>query len=386
MVGRQPRVGTADVFGWRVRLAPMSRAISVLLLMTLGVLVAACQSTPAASTSVHPAATPTPTMTPIPFVRPEVEAGVAYPEWSNTAYGMKDTNWRTHLVDLQHQTGARWVSIIVDLYQDGYQSTTIHAGSGTPTPQDLAQGIDYAHKQGLKVFIEPLLNVLNVPAGQDWSGLITFNNPDQAKAWFDGYWAGYKPYVQAAQAAGADQLGIATEFQALEQQPSSLWNTLIARERAAFTGKLTYDMNWNSLLLHTPDWLSNPALDYIGISEYIPIVENPQNLSEEQIRSVWNSKLLPMLDRFSAKVGKPLIFSEIGYRNASDALSRPWEHSTTAPADPALQAAAYTAAAQAAFSDKHIVGLFFWAWDNGVFAPSSETAAALKAQYLSTAA
>jgi hypothetical protein len=32
------------------------------------------------------------------------------------------------------------------------------------------------------------------------------------------------------------------------------------------------------------------------------------------------------------------------------------------------------------------VGLFFWAWDNGIFAPSPAAAAALKAQYLSTAA
>lgn len=365
-----------------------ARIVSIALLLALGPLVVACQSQGGALGKA-PAATATPappTPTPIPFERPEVEAGVAFPQWNTAAYGAKDSAWRAGLLTLQQQTGARWVSIVVDLYQDGYQATTIHPGSGTPTPQSLAEGIAYAHHLGLKVFVEPLLNVLNVPAGQDWSGLIAFDSSTQAQAWFDGYWAGYEPYVRAAQQAGADQLGIGTELQALEQQPASLWNTLISRERSVFTGKLTYDINWNSLSKPIPSWLRNPALDYIGVSEYMPVAQNPQSLSVDQIGAIWSASLLPVYDHFSKVTGKPLIFSEIGYRNATDALYRPWDHSTTAPADPALQAAAYTAAAQAVFRDKHIVGLFFWAWDNGIFAPSPTTAAALKAQYLSTAA
>ncbi len=371
---------------WR---GALSKAIAIALLIALSPMIVACQAQGATTQVKTPTATATPappTPTPIPFERPEVEAGVAFPEWSTTAYDAQDTAWRSGLLTLQRQTGARWVSIVVDLYQDNYQSTDIHPGSGTPTPQALADGIVYAHQLGLKVFIEPLLNVTNVPPGQDWSGLIYFDTYAGAQAWFDGYWAGYEPYVRAAQDAGADQLGIGTELQALEQQPPSLWNTLIARERSVFSGKLTYDINWNSLSKPIPSWLSNPALDYIGVSEYMPVAQSPQALSTDQIRAVWNSSLLPTLDRFSQTTGKPLIFSEIGYRNATDALYRPWEHSTTAPADPALQAAAYTAAAQAVFGDKHIVGLFFWAWDNGVFAPSPDAAAALKAQYLSTAA
>ncbi len=336
----------------------------------------------AAPTST-PMPTPTPTATPIPFARPEVEAGVTVPEWSPSAYSNGDTAWRTSLVDMQSQTGARWVSIVVDLYQDTFQSTTVHAGSGTPTPQALKDGITYAHSLGLKVFIEPLLTVNESP---NWGGLIYFSSYSQAQAWFDGYWAGYEPYVQAAQAAGADQLGIATELQALEMQSDSLWNTLISRIHADFSGRLTYDMNWNSLTLHIPQWLGNSGLDYIGISEYQPIVQSPQTMTVDQIHSVWTASILPTLDRLSDRFGKQIIFTEIGYRNASDALYRPWEHETSAPADPTLQAAAYTAATQVVFSDTHLVGLFFWAWGTGAFATSPEAAAVLKAQYLSPAA
>lgn len=389
---RRMREWQEHIQAWARNQKWLTSAVSALLAIAIGLgalyFQAPHSSKPGVAVNANPAPTiriqtPTPTMTPIPFQRPEVEAGVAFPHWNTSAYGDNDLSWRSGLSALQGQTGARWVSIVVNLYQDNFQSTTIHAGSGTPTPQALAQGITYAHSLGLKVFIEPLLTVTASP---NWSGLIYFDTYDQASAWFEGYWNGYQPYVVAAAAAGADQLGVATELQALEQQPASLWNTLIGHVRSAFHGKLTYDINWNSLSLHIPSWLSNPQLDYIGISEYQPITQSPRTLSADAILAVWRSQTLPSLDRFSERIGKPLIFSEIGYRNATDALYRPWDHSTSAPPDPALQAAAYTAAARAVFGDKHIVGLFIWAWDNGVFAPSAPATAALKSQYLSTAA
>lgn len=385
----------------RARLAQYSRrqlvgaAVSCMLAIGVGLGALLAQAphaggkVPPAMAAANPPAThiptrsPTPWPTAIPFARPEVQAGVAFPRWSTSAYGAQDTDWRTELVEMQRQTGARWVSIVVNLYQDTFQSTTIHAGSGTPTLDAFSEGITYAHSLGLHVFVEPLLTVVQSP---NWDGLIYFSSSTQARAWFDGYWAAYAPYVRVAQEAGAEQLGIATELQALEQQWPNLWDTLISRVSGAFRGGLTYDINWNSLSLPIPSWLSNPALDAIGVSEYQPIAQAPQEMSATQIRSIWQTQLLPVLDHLATVTGKPVILSEIGYRNASDALYRPWDHTTSAPPDPSLQAAAYTAAAQAVFGDRNVVGLFVWAWNNDAFAPSAQAAAALKAQYLSPAA
>lgn len=394
-----PRWSWRLLKGWPAAHPRAMMAVSVLMAVVVGFGFVAFQvphgattahrSAPAATATLSvPTATPLPTATPIPFARPELEAGVAFPRWNTTAYGQQDPTWQNDLLTLQRQTGARWVSIAVNLYQDTFQSTTIHPSNGTPTPQALQEGIAYAHSLGLRVFVEPLLTVIEQP---QWSGLIYFGSAAQASAWFDGYWAGYAPYVRAADAAGADQMGIATELQALEWQPASLWNQLIGRVRGAFHGKLTYDVNWNSLIQGStlkpiPPWMANPGLDYLGVSEYQPIAQSPGSLSVSQIGAVWRSQLLPMLDHLATVTGKPIVLSEIGYRNASDALYRPWDHNTSAPADPALQAAAYTAAAQAVFGDRHVVGLFFWAWENGVFDPSPQTAAALKAQYLSPSA
>jgi hypothetical protein len=370
-------------------------ALSVLLAVIVGLAAFYLQSPhpssgqplAARTATPRPTAAP-PTATSIPFARPELQAGVAFPRWDTGAYGAQDTDWHQGLITLQQQTGARWVSIVVNLYQDTFQSTSIHAGSGTPSLQALEQGIAYAHSLHLKVFVEPLLTVIEQP---QWDGLIYFSSYDQAQAWFDGYWTGYEPYVRAAAAAGADELGIATELQALEREPAALWNSLIARARAAFPGALTYDINWNSLtsngnLLPIPTWMHNPALDYLGVSEYQPIAESPRSLSTNEIADVWQQQLLPVLDNLSQTTGKQIVLSEIGYRNATDALYRPWDHNTSALADPTLQATAYTAAAQAVFADSHIAGLFFWAWENGAFALSPDARAALRAQYLSPAA
>lgn len=376
---------------WMTQHRSLTTIISVLLAVSVGLgalyfqLPHPAGSTTAGAnlTAVSGGVAPSPSMPPIHFSRPEVEAGIAFPHWNTSAYGANDLSWKSGLVTLQRETGARWVSIVVNLYQDTPQSTVVHSGSGTPTPESLAQGIAYAHHLGLRVFVEPVLTVLTQP---DWSGDIQFDTYDQARAWFDGYWKGYQPYVQAAASAGADQLGMATELQALEHQPASLWNTLIGRVRSVFRGSLIYDMNWSSLSLSIPGWLSNRALDAIGISEYQSIAQSPKQLSTAEIGRIWQSQLLPTLDNLARRTGKSLILSEIGYRNSTDALYQPWNHTTNSPADPELQAAAYTGAAQAVFGDKHIVGLFFWAWDNGVFAVTAPAAAAVKAQYLSPAA
>jgi hypothetical protein len=85
-----------------------------------------------------------------------------------------------------------------------------------------------------------------------------------------------------------------------------------------------------------------------------------------------------MLDNFAAQIRKPIIVSEIGYRNSAYALYKPWLRDLTAqswPPDPTEQAAAYNAALTNVLSDKHITGIFFWAWSIDLFQPNYKPAA-----------
>ena len=306
--------------------------------------------------------TPTPTRPAIRYQRPDFEAGIVYPQWSQTSYGPADTAWLQGLYDIQAQTGARWLEMPILFTQSSPTSTRVSAGQSTPTVESVVSGIRAARALGYHVFVTPLLGVDVLGA---WAGNIQFSTVEQDQQWFDNFWQVFQPYVVAAQIAGAEQVSIGTEEAALEQYaPASLWNTLIKRVRSVFSRTITYDMNWTSLSEPLPGWLHNPDLDLIGISEYISVIDVRERIDPAAMSSLWRDKVKVALDNFAMKLDKPLFISEIGYRNNADALYDPWNAiSTDAPADPAEQAAACAAALGNVIPDQQIAGIFFYGWD-----------------------
>lgn len=305
------------------------------------------------------ASIPTPTGQ---YKRPHFEAGVIFPQWSQTSYGPSDTEWLQGLSDIQVQTSARWIEMSILFSQASPTSTHITAGQSTPDIESFVAGIRAAHTHGYHIFVVPLIGVIG-PG--EWAANIRFSTDEQKAQWFDNFWQVFQPYVVAAQIAGADQVAIGTEEAWLEQfAPPVLWNTLIARVRHAFSGTITYDMNWASLSLPLPTWMSNADLNIIGVSEYIPLTDVPEHIDPKLLFSLWRDKVKIPLDNLAIRLGKPVVISEIGYRNSADALYQPWlSESITSPPDPTEQAAACNAALANVILDPHIAGIFFWGWN-----------------------
>lgn len=314
-----------------------------------------------------------------PTVRKVFEQGMAFPKWGTQVYGFSDGAWASDVRAMREQTMASWVGMIVSLDQDGDYSTRVYAGPDTTSPDALYAGVLAARQAGLNVFVEPLLNVRQV--SNNWSGLVTFSSHAQAEQWFRSYWATYEPYVKAAKAAGAGQIAIATEFEALETQYPDLWAWLAHQVKATFGGTVTYDMDHSSLGKKPPSWWKDPAISYLGVSMYSILQDTPHDIPAAEIEKVWKSSVLPQLDTMSEQVGKPIILTEIGYRNTSDCLSIPWLWHSSAPADPALQGAAYQAALAMAAGDRHIAGIYFWAWQDGQFHPAGPAIQAMRAAW-----
>jgi hypothetical protein len=309
---------------------------------------------------------------PVP-TRPAFERGVIYPQWSQDGYGLQDTTWQQGVSTMKTQTGAQWIEIPVLFSQATPSSTTVEVSPSTPDVQSFTEGIERAHALGYHVFFVPLMQVRQ-PG--DWSGSITFATSSQEQAWFDSYWHTLQPYIAAAAQQHVEQMAIGTELQTLQQSvPALFWNQLITRIHSLFNGTLTYDMNWSSLSQAMPGWLKNPALTYIGISEYIPLLTTPARIDPAAMPALWQQKVKTQLDTLAATLGKPVLITEIGYRNSSDALYRTWEATSKAQADPTEQAGAYDAALSNVFKDTHIAGTFFWGWnDVGMFAISGQPA------------
>jgi len=292
----------------------------------------------------------------------QFETGMVFPQWTQDGYGFSDTVWQQGLHDIQTQTGARWIEMTVLLDQTSPTSTHIGTGLSTVSVNALASGIITARTLGYHVFVVPLMSVDVAGA---WAASIQFSTYQEEQEWFDSYWQVRQPYYVAAAQAGADQVSIGTELEWLQQNaPASLWNTLIARVRSVFPGKITYNMNWTSLYIPPPAWLTNKQLDLIGISEYIPLIDAPVRVDPTKIYLLWRNNIKSFLDKLANELGKHLIISEIGYRNSADTLYHPWfPMSTISPPDPTEQAAACNAALANVVHDSDIVGIFFWGWD-----------------------
>jgi len=379
-------------------------ATSAVLAIALGVSLEWVLLTGSTPQQVYKASQPTSTPPVIAHLAPDFQTGVIFPQWGPDAYSDSNGNWQYGLGEITDQTGAGWVEIPVNLYQASFNDTTLSPSPQTPTPESVAQGIRAAHAHGFHVFVVPFLSVR--PADGDpnthWSGdLGSYDRSLGAtravltsawrRAWFDGYYQALTPYLQVAAEAGAEQFAIGTEFQHLESAPDALWNALIDRAHAIYPGRLTYDMNWDAAMkwagtlspavVSPPAWLKNPALTYVGVSEYRPLTERPAPRAEDNLPGVWRLNIGTDLDALSLRLGKPVILSEIGYRNDTESIYQPWVWQSNAAPDPSLQAAAYRAALANVVVDSHVAGIYFWGWSVPGFQPNWLPAAQVLHEY-----
>ncbi|MEO9030092.1 MAG: hypothetical protein ABI413_14890 [Ktedonobacteraceae bacterium] len=345
------------------------------LIISLSSFFSACSSAsnqpPSVLSATHTppgALTPSLVVSPTPTVpallRPDLERGMIYPRFNQNSYGTTDSTWQNGIQTVKNQTGSTWLEIPTLFSQATSYSTSVGTGVNAPNLSDFASGIRRAHALGYHVFFVPLSKV-DVPG--DWAGTIQFSTQSQEQAWFDSYWNTLKPYATVAQENGVEQMSIGTELVWLEHNaPDSFWNELITHVQSVFKGTLTYDMNWWRSLYQPPaNWLKNPALSMIGVSEYVSIVDHPEHVASNAMIGLWKDNVGKLIDSFSMQIGKKMIISEIGYRDTYDTFYNPYASQSSAPVDTADQAAAYDAAFTNIFADQYIEGVFCWGW-NGV--------------------
>lgn len=354
-------------------LRKLMRALTVVLIISSVVIEwLFLTGTPPSGQALAEAFLPAAPEAPVLYTRPSFQTGVIFPRWGANAYTHSDRNYGIGLGEIHDQTGAHWIELSVNFYQTAYDATSVYAGPHTPTPGSLEEGIRMAHERGFKVFIEPLI-ALDTPApnGSSWAGAITFSgHPSDTPKWFEGYWQALKPYFVAAQRAHADQMAIGAEYADLESAPDIYWYWLIAQARSVYSGHITYDMNFTSLLKSPREWMRDPNLSQLGVSMYMTLAGPNEPIPLSSLPERWAASAGRQLDAFAVKVGRPLFISEIGYRNSADALFHPYAQTSDQPPDPQLQAAAYNAALMYALSDPHVNGIYFWAWSLPPFSPN----------------
>jgi len=139
------------------------------------------------------------------------------------------------------------------------------------------------------------------------------------------------------------------------------WRRLIADVRAVYSGMVIYAANWYDEYERVPFW---DALDAIGIQAYFPL-SSDDNADLDALIAGWQPHLQAMAE-VSRRFGKPVLFTEVGYRATPDAAREPWlwpqQGVHAEPAGLAMQARCYEAFFQAVWPQPWIAGVYIWKW------------------------
>ncbi len=222
------------------------------------------------------------------------------------------------------------------------------------TKQGARTTIQMAHDNGIRVMLKPQVYI---PRG--WTGSMDYQTESEWERWERDYSRYILDMAAMAQETGADIFCIGTEFSVAVKKREAYWHTLIDQVRSVYKGKITYSANWDHYR-DTPFW---DHLDYIGISAYFPLSDEPMP-SVDSLKKFW----LPWLDemkKFSRSLDKEILFTEYGYLTVEGAAGKTWELEKKIrqlPLNQKIQADAYQALFETFWPESFWAGGFAWKW------------------------
>jgi hypothetical protein len=289
-------------------------------------------------------------------------------------------------------TGANYVTLDIPLYQTNVNTTDVQDAGNTPTAASLTSAIQLAHSLGMHVMIKFSV----YPGDGQWEAYI---NPTDRDTWFNNYQSTITPFVQLAQADGVEEICIGTELIDMSTDSSNStnaahWEALIAAIRGMYSGKLTYGANWGDVngFADEKDHISWwPSLDYIGIDAYFDLSGDG---SVSSLMSSWDSWNKSNIGPLQAQYGKPVLFTEIGYKSIFDSYTDPWNSGESGSPDEAQQANDYQALFEYWDQVPYFAGVQLWDWSSNPnaggssdtdYTPQNKTAQTIMQQYFVSA-
>lgn len=256
-------------------------------------------------------------------------------------------------------TGANSVTFVVTWYQASVASTAIYRTSATSTDAALIVALQKANALGLKVILKPHVDSQD---GQ-WRANI---DPADTAAWFANYAVMLDHYADLGRQYNVATLCIGAELITMSTAPANeaRWRALVSDIRGRFPGKLTYSANWGSgdfaeEFTRISFW---DALDYLGISAYF-VLADTNTPTVASIKARWADWQANKIGPFHAKWGKPVLFTEGGYRSADGTAREPFNAWDNWPLDTQEQVDCWEALFESWANVPWFVGGGFWSWN-----------------------
>ncbi len=219
-----------------------------------------------------------------------------------------------------------------------------------------------AKQFGIKILLKPHIWLRRSSAGK-WRSDIEMDSEADWQSWFSDYRTFILHYAKLSQKNDIEALCIGTELHQTAVKREKEWREIIAEIRQVYDGKLTYAANWYKAFEEIKFW---DELDFIGIQAYFPLTKK-QNPTLEELKKGWQPHV-ESIERVSRKYGKPVLFTEIGYRSDANAAIKPWEwparrsREIASTEDLKTQGICYEAFFQTFWGKNWYAGAYFWTW------------------------
>ncbi len=221
--------------------------------------------------------------------------------------------------------------------------------------EGVSELIKDARSRGLQVMVKPQVWITQGAHGS-FTGDYDAGSEEGWQSVEQSYYDYILFFARLADSLDCQLFCIGTEFKNFHQQRPQFWSMLIDSVRANFKGQLTYAGNWDSYQSF-PHW---PKLDYIGIDAYFP-VSDQQTPTVENCKAGWQP-WLQSIQQHQQQLGKPVIFTEFGYRSLDYCAKEPWHSSHSDGVNLQAQQNAYEALFQVFWDQAWFTGGFLWKW------------------------
>lgn len=276
-------------------------------------------------------------------------------------------SWSSDAVNRQAQIGGNSISLVPTWFTTSATSSDIFANSNSEPDSGVIKACQDAAAAGLAVVLKPHIDI---SSGAYRGSLV----PADPAAWFSNYKAHILRYAEIGRAHGACALSVGCELGGISGAAyRAYWLDLIQAVRAVFKGKIIYASDWGE----TKTVAFWDAVDVIGVDAYVPL-STAANPSVADIAAGWSvvpqypewahdatndMSPLDFYHSLSVQYDKPVMFTELGYRNDDDAAKDPGIWSSGTPRNDEMQRRCYQAYFQVRPQiGPWFIGAQFWAW------------------------